>query len=273
MDTQNRFEFGKNWKNFLSVLDEDRIKQAEISLIEMLGFDDLSNKSFLDIGSGSGLFSLAARRLGANVYSFDYDSESVACTAELKRRYFPDDDNWNVEQGSALDFEYINALDHFDIVYSWGVLHHTGAMWVGIEHAISRVKHDGLLYLALYNDQGWKSHFWWFIKFVYNKLPSPLNLVYGYVIGFLAKFLILLKYTFLLKPMTVLSEWFNYRKNRGMSILHDMIDWVGGYPFEFVTYETLDAYMHSRGFSILKGEKASSLGCHKMVFKRMDNKQ
>ena len=81
-----RFEFGSNWTRFLAVLNDGRIRMAEESLKRMLQVENLQGKAFLDIGSGS---SLSARRLGARVHSFDYDSESVACTAELKRRYFP----------------------------------------------------------------------------------------------------------------------------------------------------------------------------------------
>jgi 2-polyprenyl-3-methyl-5-hydroxy-6-metoxy-1,4-benzoquinol methylase len=139
----NRFSFGKNWTRFLTVLDDERISEAEKSLKTMLNVDDLIGKSFLDIGSGSGLFSLAAHRLGARVHSFDYDPQSVACTAELKCRYFPDDPEWVVEQGDAISQEYMSQLDRFDVVYSWGVLHHTGAMWLGIENAIQRVAGGG----------------------------------------------------------------------------------------------------------------------------------
>ena len=84
-----RFEFGVNWRGFLSSLNDDRIRFAENSLQAMLEVEDLRGKTFLDAGSGSGLFSLAARRLGARTRSFDYDPQAVACTAELKRRYFP----------------------------------------------------------------------------------------------------------------------------------------------------------------------------------------
>lgn len=143
IDDTQRFAFGANWARFLTVLDEERIREAERSLCNMLGVDTLANKRFLDIGSGSGLFSLAARRLGATVRSFDYDPQSVACTWELRRRYFPDDGDWQVEQGSALDAAYLETLGEFDIVYSWGVLHHTGAMWMGIENAIGRVAGGG----------------------------------------------------------------------------------------------------------------------------------
>jgi len=113
-----RFAFGENWSRFLRHLNEDRIKEAEASLKEMLELDDLTDKTFLDIGSGSGLFSLAAHRMGAKVHSFDYDPRSVACTLELKQRFFPDDQSWTIEQGSVLDTVYLSRLGTWDIVYS-----------------------------------------------------------------------------------------------------------------------------------------------------------
>ena len=84
IDDKNRFSFGANWERFLTVLDENRIMEAERSLRQMLQVEQLEGKRFLDIGSGSGLFSLSARRLGAVVHSFDYDPQSVACTSELR---------------------------------------------------------------------------------------------------------------------------------------------------------------------------------------------
>lgn len=138
-----RFTFGENWGAFLNGLNEERIVRAEDSLKSMLGVARLDGLSFLDVGSGSGLFSLAARRLGAHVVSFDFDPQSVACTQELRRRYFPDDAHWQVEQGSVLDCDYLARLGQFDVVYSWGVLHHTGAMWQALENAAPLVREGG----------------------------------------------------------------------------------------------------------------------------------
>src|SRR5437867_10486767 len=129
-----RFGFGENWRDFLSKLTEDRVVQAELSLKDKLEMDSLAGKSFIDVGSGSGLFSLAARRLGAMVHSFDYDPQSVACTWELKRRYCPEDPHWIIEEGSVLDCAYLAQLGQFDVVYSWRVLHHTGAMWEALDN-------------------------------------------------------------------------------------------------------------------------------------------
>ncbi len=267
VDDPNRFSFGENWSNFLKVLDEDRIRESENALKTMLGVNDLQGRTFLDIGSGSGLSSLAARRLGAEIVSFDFDPQSVACTNELRRRYFSDDPSWKVLQGSALDTNFMNSLGKFDIVYSWGVLHHTGAMWLGIENALQRVAPNGRIFIAIYNDQGLKSRIWWLIKWFYNVLPWPLNKMYGYGLGSLIHLLNILRYTIKLQPMKAIGPLLK-KQRRGMTVRYDLLDWMGGMPFEFAAYEVLDKYFQAHGFRLVNGSKAKSLGCHEMVFEK-----
>src|SRR5713226_7583165 len=115
-----RFEFGANWTAFLDTVDQRRISEAERSVRELVEQSTLAGQSFLDIGCGSGLFSLAARRLGATVHSIDYDPQSVSCTTTLRDRHRANDSGWTVEEGSALDREYLHHLGKFDVVYSWG---------------------------------------------------------------------------------------------------------------------------------------------------------
>jgi len=231
-----------------------------------LSTQDLKGKKFLDIGSGSGLMSLAARRLGADIYSFDYDPQSVACTTELKQRYYPNDDKWHVEEGSVLDTEYLARLGQFDIVYSWGVLHHTGEMWQALENISPLVAHRGKLFIAIYNNQGGASKRWLSVKKLYNKLPSTF------------RFLILIPaYLHLrLRPMIISiirgkfsNPWKNYAKTstRGMSSWYDFIDWVGGFPFEVAKPEEIFQFYYQQGFELQKLKTcAGGLGCNEFIF-------
>ena len=265
---KQRFEFGKNWKHFLESLSDSQIEESEKGLTKLLGANAVNGKTFLDIGSGSGLSSLAAKRLGATVTSFDFDEASVWCTNELKSRYFADDDRWIVQHGSALDVRYLETLGVFDIVYSWGVLHHTGEMWRGIDNATRLVKDDGLFFIAIYNDQGFKSHFWWMVKYFYTHLPRFLRKPFAYSAGSTMNLLMLIKYTLKLKPMFFLGPLLNYKTARGMSLWHDMVDWYGGFPFEFATYDRLRKYIENKGFELINGNEVTSLGCHELVFRR-----
>jgi SAM-dependent methyltransferase len=146
-----RFRFGDNWLDFARTLGPDQLTEAERSLRRLLECDSLAGLSFLDIGSGSGLFSLAARKLGARVHSFDFDEESVFCTTQLRERYFAGDRDWTIEQGSILDDRYVRRLGTFDVVYAWGVLHHTGAMHDALAAATRLVGPGGLFGFALYH--------------------------------------------------------------------------------------------------------------------------
>lgn len=259
----DRFEFGENWSRFLTVIDDDRIRQAERSLSAMLGLP-LAGKSFIDVGSGSGLFSLAARRLGARVHSFDYDAKSVACTRELRRRYFNDDPSWTVEQASALDSNYLSSLGKFDVVYSWGVLHHTGAMWQALENVAALVAEGGTLFIAIYNDQGKFSRRWTRVKKFYNRSSKPIKHLCVLAVCVVSWWRPWLKDFLRLRPF---ESWRNAGRARGMSAWRDVVDWVGGYPFEVAKPEEIFDLYHSRGFVLERlRTEGGDLGCNEFVF-------
>jgi len=261
-----RFEFGKNWSRFLDVLDDARIARAEESLEQMLEVADLEGRSFLDIGSGSGLFSLAARRLGARVHSFDYDPHSVACTKELRRRYFNNDSDWLIEEGSALDPDYLKSLGTFDVVYSWGVLHHTGDMWRALDNAQLAVKAGGKLFIAIYNDQGSKSARWKWAKKTYNDLPPFLKTPFAIAALAPEETKAILRSLLSLRPRDYLHSWTSYDQNRGMSRWRDIIDWVGGYPFEVAKPDEIFNFYRGRGFQLTRMTCTRGLGCNEFVF-------
>lgn len=270
VESGQRFEFGKNWERFLAVLDEDRIATAEASLRKMLQVEDLSRRSFLDIGCGSGLFSLCARRLGARVHSFDFDPHSVACARELRRRYFSDDSTWTIEEGSALDSTYVRSLGDFDIVYSWGVLHHTGNMWQALENATLPVRDGGVLFISIYNDQGLKSKLWTKVKQLY--CGGTLG---RYAMTVLGGGTILLGNAKqdLVRGNNPLRRYREYRARRGMSAWHDIVDWLGGYPFEVAKPEEIFDFFHQRGFELTKlTTDGGGSGTNQFVFRATEHR-
>jgi len=261
-----RFAFGQNWQRFLAVLNDQRIEKAEESLCRMLEVPDLHGKTFLDIGCGSGLFSLAARRLGAQVHSFDYDPRSVACTQELRRRYFTSDTQWTIEEGSILDEAYLLRLGCFDVVYSWGVLHHTGAMWHALENAGALVAPRGRLFIAIYNDQGKISERWRGVKRAYNRMPHALRFLITLPVLVHLQWRPAVKDLLRLRPF---ETWRNSGRERGMSGWRDLIDWVGGYPFEVANPEAIVEFYLGRSFTLRKLITCGgSLGCNEFVFAR-----
>jgi len=268
VNSNSRFEFGKNWINYISKLSDERIIAAKASMNNFLSEEELKVASFLDIGSGSGLHSLVAHMQGAKVTSFDYDPSSVNATKSLRDKFDVDEVDWKVMQGSVLDIDFINNFQKFDIVYSWGVLHHTGSMWQAIANAMSLVKDGGCFFIAIYNKQGWKSKFWWYIKKSYNMLPNFLKKTYAITLGIVFNSVNIIKYTLLLKPQVAIKPLLNYKKGRGMNWLNDTIDWMGGFPYEYASVNELNDFFSKANFTLEKTKEASSLGCNELVFRK-----
>lgn len=268
IESGERFAFGENWADFLSVVDEDRIQSSMMALARMLGTDDLKGLSFLDVGSGSGLSSLAAWRLGARVHSFDFDPSSVACTAELRRRFADDDESrWTVEQGSALDREFLASLGRHDVVYSWGVLHHTGDMWAALSNMPDLVADGGTLFLSIYNDQGRASRNWARVKRAYNASGDEMRrvIVGGARTYFAARRMDVLRRGYRL--VRHLPSPQSEQRARGMDRERDLVDWVGGWPFEVAKPEQIFDFFRDRGFRLERLTTCGGgLGCNEFVF-------
>lgn len=272
MSEENRFAFGKNWQAFLAALSEDRVEQAVKSLRVMLGMESLEGQRFLDLGCGSGLLSLAAHRLGAEVVSIDFDVDSVACTEQLRQRFGDPSRSWEVMQGSVLDDSLMQSLGQADVVYSWGVLHHTGDMDRALRLSAERTKLGGLFFIAIYNDQGGASRRWLGIKKTYNCLPSLLRPLWvALVAGCYETKFALARLAKLQNPLPF-RDWRAKKKDRGMSVWHDWVDWIGGLPFEVASPEQIIVPLRQQGF-VLENLKTvgSGWGCNEYVFSKANS--
>ncbi|OGN29988.1 MAG: hypothetical protein A3A33_01545 [Candidatus Yanofskybacteria bacterium RIFCSPLOWO2_01_FULL_49_25] len=262
---KGQFSFGKNWQAYLRNLTEERQARARKSLTDFMSLADLKGKSFLDIGCGSGLFSKAAFDLGATaVTSIDRDPFSVACCQYLYEQS-GSPANWTIREMSILD-EKIRTLGRFDIVYAWGVLHHTGSMWEALEQTISLVAPGGRLYIAIYNRIPGRmgSLLWLRIKRWYNVSPRPVKLImeWLYIAGFCFKNLVRFK-----------NPWKKMRQHsskRGMDWRRDVSDWLGGYPYEFATVDEI--FMRVKDthpdLNLINLKSVQDLGNNWFVFER-----
>lgn len=265
-ESELRFSFGKNWKRYLKSVGAEEIEEAKRSLELVIEGLDLSRSSFLDIGSGSGLFSRSAYELGfSQVISFDYDQDSVDATSFLQKQSGSLENVWKVMPGSVLDKDFMQGLGVHDVVYSWGVLHHTGDMWKAIDLAAASVKLGGKFYIALYNDQGWISQYWYSVKRFYVGSSKIVRL-----------FMLLFFWTYFGFGLFVadLLRRRNPMKRhtgdaRGMKFFTDVIDWVGGFPFEVASTSSVVSYMGLRGFEpVWQKSVGKRHGCNEFLFQR-----
>lgn len=275
-DDSERFEFGRNWQRFLdNYLTEERVQRAKLQSLEFMDCSSLERKSFLDIGCGSGLFSYIAHLSGADsIYSFDYDPHSVATTEQLRKRAGAPG-VWRVLQGSVLSDEFMSQIPDCDIVYSWGVLHHTGDMWNAIRQAAAKVRPGGLFFIAIYNKQeyqafkNWRgSNYWLKVKKFYNSGGWPARLLLeGFyrlrsIAGMLAR------------GKNPLREIESYSTGRGMSWSVDITDWIGGLPFEVASVDEVFRFCRNEfGFELINLDSTISLGCNQFLFRNPENSQ
>ena len=268
-DNTHRFAFGKNWENFSETITKDKINESVGNLKRILGEENLDGKSFLDIGCGSGIHALAALKLGAsNVTAFDIDQNSINTTRKVISESFPNN-NAVIEVKNILNEICDDKDNKFDIVYSWGVLHHTGEMFNAIENAASFVKPNGKFVIAIYKKSP-LCGFWRIEKSLYSRLPAllqfPITLIFSslYLLGLCVKGK---------NPVKYIKS---YRGYRGMNFWHDMIDWLGGYPYESATPDEIKIFVENKGFDLIdqynistvKAFGAFGCGCAEYVFKR-----
>ena len=251
------FSFGKNWQNFLKVADQESFLRSRKDVERWLnGRININEKDVIDIGSGSGLHSLSLLSMGPKrLYSFDFDSNSVAATKSLWEQH-GSPANWEVHHGSILDKNYVGSLGKFDLVYSWGVLHHTGSMWEAITNATSLVKPGGYFLISIY--QGVATY----------EADLALKKKYNRS-GYLGKKWMewadgiwpLMKER---RRMGKSMFGWNEKRGRGMNRYHDIVDWLGGLPYEVASDKQIEEFFTQRGFRLIEKDMSEACGTYLM---------
>lgn len=250
-EVEQRFEFGKNWHDFIQKnYDQEKVAISRNHMLKFMGRENLNGLTFLDIGCGSGLHSMAALQSGvSSVHGFDYDSNSVAATRYVQEQA-GNPGNWTAEQGSVLDDAYMERLPMYDMVYSWGVLHHTGEVWHAIKNAAGRVKPGGLFYIALYSADvqiNPTPQFWLDVK---RKYVSS-----GWMTRRFMDLWYVWRFELHRNPLFLplfLKKMRDYKKSRGMNVFTDIRDWLGGWPMEFVFDADAIKFCEKMGFRLEK---------------------
>lgn len=262
----SHFAFGENWASYAKLIGEPQIEQAKEGLLKLIPADDLKGRSFLDIGCGSGLHALAAARLGvARVVGVDIDPNSVTTARKILAEREPSTP-WQIENISVFDMTP-EQFGTFDIVYSWGVLHHTGDMWQAVSKAAALVAPGGLLVVAFYRGT-YLDPFWKLEKRFYTSAsPFIQNLLKG---GYIGAFRIARAAT----RQGSFSDYIaNYTSRRGMDFDHDVHDWLGGYPYESALAPEVDRRLAALGFKaerVFARPKSSGIfgsGCDEYVYR------
>lgn len=264
-DRASHFEFGENWRDYAKSIDQQRI-DAAIAGLQKLIPEGLSGKTFLDIGCGSGVHALAALLMGAaSVTAVDIDENSVSTTRDMLKSRAPGA-NYSVRAGSIFDLSP-ESIGTFDVVYSWGVLHHTGDMWRAINRAAALVKPGALFVIAIYASTSCES-FWTIEKRIYSRAPRKIQAAIkaAYMAAYVgAKFLTGNN------PVRFVRD---YPVRRGMNFSHDAHDWLGGYPYEAASAEQLHDKITALDFSEVLSFRLPvkfglfGTGCHEFVFQK-----
>jgi len=247
------FSFGRNWEDFIEKhFSEERVEISRKHLLDFLEVEDLKGRTFLDVGCGSGLHSLSAFRSGADrIISLDVDPASVRTARKLHEREGKPS-NWEIHEGSILDEAFVKTLQPTDLVYSWGVLHHTGDMWTAIDHTCGLVAPGGQFYLALYDYDTVASgkhspEFWLDVKKMYNEVGwleqriMEVWYLWDFQLGRKRK-----------KIPKLLRQMREYKQSRGMSYFTDVRDWLGGWPMDFARVPDVEKFCGERGLKQTK---------------------
>lgn len=155
-------------------------KQIEF-LNKLIGRDNIENKIVLDAGCGTGIAAISFKKLGANkVIGIDISKKSLLTAKKLAE-----------EAGVKLKFITGDLLNlplkgNFDIIHSFGALHHTGDTKGAFANLINLLGENGQFYLALY----WRTRLTFLHQFIRKILRLLPESAWEPISKFITKFMV-----------------------------------------------------------------------------------
>ena len=139
--------------------------QGVIQHLTELFPEGVKGKKVLDAGSGSGMVSIAFAVMGASVTGVDITSKCIENGRKRAKAF-------GVEcRFVQSDLTMLDLHEDFDIIYSWGVLHHTADAKASFFRLVEHLRPGGEIIIAVYLRTAFSS-FWNFSRVFYQSSPG-----------------------------------------------------------------------------------------------------
>jgi 2-polyprenyl-3-methyl-5-hydroxy-6-metoxy-1,4-benzoquinol methylase len=127
--------------------------RVEPHILDFAGFHLWRGRRVLEIGCGIGSDAEQFARHGADYVGIDISDESINL---CRRRFRVQDVHGEFHRGSVTDLEFLKHLGKFDLVYSYGVLHHFPSMDQHLANIAKVLEPGGELRFMVYARNSWK---------------------------------------------------------------------------------------------------------------------
>jgi len=157
-------------KNYHDQIEDYRYSMTP-EVFEFAQFTRYSGKKVLEVGVGAGTDFCQWVKAGCIITGIDLTSEAVKNTASKLASQNLSGYDLRVADAENLPFKD----ETFDLVYSWGVIHHTANMQKALEEVCRVTKRNGEIKLMLYNSGSVLAYLAW-LKVNILKLQFPKSI-------------------------------------------------------------------------------------------------
>jgi ubiquinone/menaquinone biosynthesis C-methylase UbiE len=149
-------ESSKYSKEYFDEIEEHRYT-VEPEIFSFAQFTRFHGQKILEVGTGAGTDFLQWVRAGAKAYGIDATSEGIQHLRQRLEVY-----DLEAEEVKVADCESLPYPDNsFDLVYSWGVIHHSPNTPQALREIIRVCRPGGICKVMVYHRHSLLSYFFW----------------------------------------------------------------------------------------------------------------